>query len=55
MNTTTRQFLIQRSSAFALAVVVTLAMLGGIDALATQDPVAQAVLAQQPGTAAAAS
>jgi len=47
MNATTRQSLIQRSSAFALAVVVTLAMLGGIDALATQDGNTHANLARQ--------
>lgn len=55
MNTTTRASLAQRSSAFALALVVTLALLGGIDSLATQGVHAQALLAQQPGSAAAAS
>jgi len=55
MNTTTRQFLIQRSSAFALAVVVTLAMLGGIDTLATQDVNVDARLAQQASAIAAQS
>ena len=52
MNATTRQSLIQRSSAFALAVVVTLAMLGGINALATQDVNTHANLAQQTSQAA---
>ena len=52
MNAATRQSLIQRSSAFALAVVVTLAMLGGIDALATQDANTHANLAQQASTGA---
>ena len=55
MNTTTRQFLIQRSSALALAVVVTLAMLGGIDALATQGVNIDARLAQQANAVAAQS
>ncbi|MES2958223.1 MAG: hypothetical protein V4792_08540 [Pseudomonadota bacterium] len=46
MNTT-RQDLIQRSSAFVLAAIVTLAMLGSIDAMATQDVRVDARLAQQ--------
>ena len=47
MNTTTRQSLVQRSTAFALAAIVTLALLGGIDSLATQDVHANALLVQQ--------
>ena len=39
--------LIQHSTAFALAVVMTLAMIGSIDSLASQDRVDNALLAQQ--------
>ena len=38
--------LIQRATAFALAAVVTLAVLGGIDRLARVDVAADALLAQ---------
>jgi hypothetical protein len=55
MNATTAQTIVQRSSAFALALVVTLALLGGIDALATQDLRADARLAQQAATVVAPS
>jgi hypothetical protein len=55
MNTTTPASLAQRSSAFALALVVTLALLGGLDSLATQSVHAQALLAQQPSPVAASS
>jgi hypothetical protein len=39
--------LIQRSIAFALAAVVTLAVLGSIDSLASRDITADALLARQ--------
>ena len=39
--------LIQRATAFALAAVVTLAMLGSIDSLARGEMAADALLAQQ--------
>jgi hypothetical protein len=39
--------LIQRATAFALAAVITLATLGGIDSLARTDIAADALLAQQ--------
>jgi hypothetical protein len=39
--------LIQRATAFALAAVITLAVLGGIDSLARTDIAADALLAQQ--------
>ena len=39
--------LIQRATAFALAAVITLAMLGGIDSLARTEMAADALLAQQ--------
>jgi len=55
MNTTHQQSLIQRGSAFALAAIVTLALLGGIDALATQDAGVDARLAQQVSTLTASS
>jgi DNA-binding sugar fermentation-stimulating protein len=38
---------IQRATAFALAAVMTLAVLGGIDTLAHNDLAADALLAQQ--------
>ena len=47
MNATTRQTLVQRSTALALAVVVTLALMAGIETLATQDMHADALLVQQ--------
>jgi hypothetical protein len=50
MNATTRQSILQRSSALALAAVVTLALLGGIDALAAREVNANALLAQQVAT-----
>jgi len=55
MNATTQQSIVQRSTAFALAAVVTLALMGGIDALATQDLNANALLARQAGTVVANS
>jgi hypothetical protein len=39
--------LIRRATAFALAAVMTLAVLGGIDTLARNDLAADALLAQQ--------
>jgi phosphoribosylpyrophosphate synthetase len=50
-TTTTRQDLVQRGSALALALVVTLALMAGIDTLATQDLHADALLAQQSAAA----
>jgi hypothetical protein len=47
MTTTTRPTLAQRSAALALAVSVTLALLGGIDRLATHEATTSAVLAHQ--------
>jgi hypothetical protein len=38
--------LIQRATAFALAAIVTVAMLGGVNALASRDIAADALLAQ---------
>jgi len=53
MNATTQPTIAQRSTAFALAAIVTLAMLGGIDALATRNVDANAFLAQHAVTWAA--
>jgi hypothetical protein len=39
--------LIQRATAFALAAVITLAVMGGIDSLARNEIAADALLAQQ--------
>lgn len=47
MNTTTQQTLVQRGTAFAMAAIVTLALLGGIDALATHNVNASALQFQQ--------
>jgi len=55
MNATNRQTIAQRSSALALAAVVTLALLSGIDALAARDVNASALLAQHAATLAARS
>ena len=52
MNTSLTQRLIERSTALALAAVVTLGLLGGIDALATQDVQAGPLSVQQAGAAA---
>ena len=46
MTTTTRRTLTERSTALALAVFVTLALLGGIDRLATHDVSSDALLAR---------
>jgi len=46
MTNTTRRTLTERSTASALAVIVTLALLGGIDRLATHDISADALLAR---------
>ena len=43
--------LIQRATAFALAAVVTLAVLGSIDGLASRDMVADSLLAQHAAAA----
>jgi hypothetical protein len=45
--------LIQRATAFALAAVVTLAVLGSIDGLASRDIAADALLAQHTASQAA--
>ena len=47
MTATRQQNFVQRSAAFALAVVVTLTLLVSIDALATQGARADALLAQR--------
>ena len=47
MTATSQASFVQRSTAFALAATVTLALLASIDALATQDLNANALLAQQ--------
>ena len=47
MNATNPQSLIHRGSAFALAALVTLVLLGGIDALATPSAGVDARFAQQ--------
>jgi len=46
MKTTTQHTLAQRSTALALAAIVTLALLGGIDRLARHDVNADALLAR---------
>jgi hypothetical protein len=55
MNATIRQTLAQRSIALALAAVVTLSLMVGIDSLAAHEAGANALLAQQAGAALAHS
>jgi hypothetical protein len=45
--TNRNETLIQRATALALAVAVTIAMLGGVNGLASRDIAADALLAQQ--------